>query len=358
MGQEVKDMTTVSWRTAYDEAVSHLCPAVRDVLRAVPIPYRESATEVRLLLGRPPVLLCGGNEIEQSGPAVTEEMLIESVISLTGYSVQAHQNELAQGFLSVAGGHRAGLAGTAVFGGGQTLQGIRDYNAIVLRIAHDGGETCAQTAKQLLSGGICGMLLAGIPGSGKTTLLKAISKELAVRGVRTVLIDERGEFSTLEGVCRLTGYPKAQGILMAVRALSPQVILCDELGGEEDTRAVLWALNCGVAVIGTAHADSVAQLRRRRGTQLLLSTGAFPRIAVLDAACPGTVMEVIDDDGDASARRSNPAPHWIDGGRRPDGQPMPTEDCGVGAGNSVSCDRAAEAALYDDTDRSASALCL
>ncbi len=348
----------MTWIQSYEEAVSYLCPQIQHVLMSVSSAKKKTAAEIRLCIGREPALLCKGEIIYVKGITVTYEILQECVLSLTRCSVQAHEDELAQGFLSVPGGHRAGLAGTAVFSRGQAILGMREYNAVVLRIAHEGCEEGKITAGLLLKNGLCGILLAGVPGSGKTTLLRQLGEVLTEKGVRAVLADERGEFVRAEGLCRLTGYPKARAILMALRSLSPQAILCDELGGEEDTQSVLWALNCGVPVIGTAHADSLEQLFQRKGTALLLASGAFKKIAILDALHPGTVREVYENDGGTETWRRTAFDPVLVRMRNAVGRQVLQEDFLLGTSNSISCDGSAEAALYEDADRAAAAVCL
>jgi len=280
-----------AWSDDFDTAARQLCAELANALCAVPPALKETATEIRLLVGLPPQLLCSGRMTPLALPSVTARMLEDSLLSLSGNSMQSHQQELRQGFLSVMGGHRAGVAATAVYSARGELLGLRDPNAIVLRIAHSESLLGLSTARELLP--LCrqGFLLSGVPGSGKTTVLRRLAELLQARDVRVVLIDERGEFGSTP-VCRLSGYPKADAILMALRALSPQVILCDELGGEDETQAILWSLRCGVSVVATAHAASCAELFRRKGTALLISSGAFSHAALLGDNPVGALREV------------------------------------------------------------------
>lgn len=347
-------------QNAYREAISYLCPALVSELMCVSSLAMETASEVRLCVGRPPVLLCGGREVEINASPVTPQLLEECIFSLTDCSVQSHEAEIAQGFLSVKGGHRAGLAGTAVFSDGErpSVIGMREYNAIVLRIAHEGNAESRKAAEFLLKKDCGGTLLAGVPGSGKTTLLRRMAEILSENGKTPVLIDERGEFSEVSGICRLSGYPKAQAILMALRALSPRFLLCDELGGEEDAKSVLWALNCGVAMIGTVHAKTLPELLRRQGAAMLLASGAFSQIAILSSSYPGRIKEVYQYDELSQTWRIDPAFFCGDALRGDAGDILPQQDRVSRAGDPFFSDAAPQTDDIENEDRAASALCL
>lgn len=140
-----------------------------------------------------------------------------------------------------------------------------------------------------------GLLIGGPPSSGKTTILRDLARQLSsgVRGnIRKVaVVDERGEIAgTYMGVPEndlgcccdvLDGYPKAEGILLAVRTLSPDVVICDEIGSESEVDAVEQGLNTGVTMIASIHAGDAKELIRRKQAQKLLRTGAFETIAML-----------------------------------------------------------------------------
>ncbi len=354
-----------TWEQDFDAAAERLCKPLADALCALPRKQKSTATEIRLLVGRSPFLLCRGRLTPLEAPVVTARMLEESLLSLSEYSLHTHQQELRQGYLSVAGGHRAGIAAEAVYSPGGVLQGLRDPNAIVLRIAHRESALCRATARELLP--LCrgGLLIAGVPGSGKTTVLCRLAELLQERDVRTVLVDERGELSRLS-VCRLTGYPKSEAILMALRVLSPQVILCDELGGEEETRAIVWSLRCGVSVVATAHAADCAELWQRRGTALLLSSGAFSHTALLGDEPVGSLRAV---------ETVRPKEEWgndpvLQGRGRAHadllrrslrdifGAPVPFARGSSGADDPSDDDDSAAAAVQHGTDGAFAALCL
>lgn len=289
-------------RACYLEAINGLCGSLKERLSALDGPSMEEVRELRLLAGMPPVVNVAGRTRALPGAPIDRRELEQSVLGLCGRSMHTHQRELAEGYLSLKGGHRAGVAATAVYGADKTLQCVREVTAIVIRVAHDHEGMALPLLERLFPNGLCGLILAGAPGSGKTTLLRDLARVLgrgALPGCHAaVLVDERGELGRgVDGCCVLRGYDKGDGILSAVRSLSPQVVLCDEIGSRKDVEAVRWALNCGVAVVTSIHARSAAELLSREAGRALLRTGAFERAALLsDRPRPCTVKEVISGD--------------------------------------------------------------
>ncbi len=88
----------------------------------------------------------------------------------------------------------------------------------------------------------------------------------------------------------LCGFPKHEGIMLALRSLSPDVIICDEIGG--DAKAVEQCLFCGVCVVAAAHAGSFAELSRREDTRKMLPF--FDCAAVLGTK--GRILEFKEGD--------------------------------------------------------------
>ena len=207
----------------------------------------------------------------------------ESLILLCGRAVHTHQEELRQGFITTAEGVRVGVAGTAVIRDGQ-ITSYRDITSLCIRLPHviDG---CASPLIPLVENGGAGqgILLCGAPGCGKTTVLRDLARRLSVRK-RVAVIDERHELATggLLSMCDvLCGCPKTVGILQAVRTLSPDMVIADELGDEQEWRAVLSSTFLGVCVIASVHAVSERELFTRSYAREALRQGGFAWLAFL-----------------------------------------------------------------------------
>ena len=288
----------------FDSAAEVLCDELRMLVSAVPDNKKTGVQEIRLRTGRPLALTDGSSAlfIDGSGRVlysmsekafiVTRRHVYDTFRRLCGYSVYSYQEEIRNGFITVKGGHRVGLCGTASVKDGR-ITAVSDISSLNIRISRQITGCADELIKRLcpLSSGV---LIAGAPSSGKTTLLRDLARSLSVgrgcRIMRTVVIDERGELSgTYQGtpyndlgLCDiLNGYPKGEGIMHAVRALSPQVIVCDELGGRDDCRAAAQGFNAGAVIAATIHAGSLDELYRRPQARELLGTGAFGTAVML-----------------------------------------------------------------------------
>jgi stage III sporulation protein AA len=218
-------------------------------------------------------------------------------------SVYAHSDELRQGFLTLPGGHRVGFAGHVVTEGGQ-IRTMKYISALNVRLAKPVLGCGENVLPHLYSGGrLCSTLLVSPPQAGKTTLLRDLARLVSEKGLRTVVVDERGELAgCYHGIPQLDvgprtdvldACPKVDGVIMALRALSPQLIVTDEVGREADAIALQEAANAGVAVFASAHGRSIPELHRRPGLAMMLKAGSFERIIVLSSRLgPGTIEEI------------------------------------------------------------------
>lgn len=254
---------------------------------------KSEANELRFRVGKPAVIMTSeGYQVISKDKRLSQQVINDIFERLCDYSVYSHQAELSQGFITLPGGHRAGICGTAAMdkNGNRTIKYISSIN---IRIASEYIGCANEIFKQLFADKIDGVLIAGPPCSGKTTVLRDIAVSLSSGNYmkKVVIIDERGEIAamyrgnpqnTIGMFCDvLNGYPKGEGILIALRTLAPDVIICDEIGGKEDAEAIFEGVNAGVSIIASIHACNADELYRRKSCKLLLSTEAFKKVAFL-----------------------------------------------------------------------------
>jgi len=286
-------------QTVYFEAISKLESNIKNLLMNISDETASATSEIRLISGEYPQIISSGKSIKLPSGIITPEVLNSSLISLCSGSVHSFQNQLAYGYLTIEGGHRVGFAATASYSPDGYINGFRNITAIVIRIARSFEGISRDLIDKVYFDGLSGLLIAGAPSSGKTTLLKDLVKQLQRLNYcqKIAVVDERGELSNCCCSTVLSGYEKSKAIMMALRNLSPQVIICDEIGDLNEVELVNQALNSGVYVIATVHASTKKDLLNRPVITKLLKSGAFKRVAILtDTPTPCCIKEVFDCD--------------------------------------------------------------
>lgn len=292
-------------------------------LLALPDSVKANAYDIHLKAGQP-LLIAGkggvcfvgdkGDAARRPGPDTLicrENDMREIFLHLCSYSVFSHENEIRQGFVSTAQGYRVGLCGTAVTENG-TIKNIKDISSLIFRVPREK----PRCADPLFQAGISfsgGVLLVGEPSSGKTTLLRDIVRSLSMglhtRPKRVAVLDERAEISGSYdlGPCAdvLKACPKQEGFTLALRALSPEVIVCDELA-EQDMDFVGKSVYSGVPVVATLHGNEAA-LRSRAALLPVLQKGGFETLVFLAGRENPTAILKIESVRD-----------WLENNRRDD----------------------------------------
>ncbi|MBE3583762.1 MAG: stage III sporulation protein AA [Limnochordaceae bacterium] len=238
---------------------------------------------------------------------------VEQIVRLASqHSLYAHEEQIRQGFLTLPGGHRLGLAGRVVVEQGRvrSLQFISSVSIRLHRPVNGGAESVLPSLVAPHPPYVYSTLVISPPGCGKTTLLRGLTRALANGAAclslpprNVVVVDERSELAgSWQGVPQsdlglrtdvLDGCPKAEGIVWALRALAPHVIVTDEIGRAEDVPALLEAERAGVAVIASAHGSSWQEVVSRPLLAPLRTSRYFRRAVLLSRRQgPGTVEQV------------------------------------------------------------------
>lgn len=284
------------------------------------VPDPDGLEEVRLRVGAPLMAFCRNREIlEGDGNhfRVRQEDVNETLQCAAHYSLYAHEEEVRQGFLTVQGGHRIGIAGRTVLEKGK-IRTIYPVTFLNIRFAHQIRGCAEAVAAELMKpeeGRILNTLVISPPRCGKTTILRDLIRLISdgserLPGQTVGLVDERSEIAAcFQGIPQndvgmrtdvLDGCPKALGMMLLIRSMAPQVVAVDEIGGEADLEALRSVMNCGCRVLATVHGSSLSDIRKKPFLADFLAEKRFDRYLVLgNRQGPGTVEGLYDGCGEA-----------------------------------------------------------
>ena len=288
----------------YLNAISLLPDRYKSVLESISENIGVKVKEIRFRNGEP-ITLNTQNDIYyirkngvltvsfSSDLIVTDEKdLQEIVFHLSRRSLHTYQDMIAKGFIPLRGGCKAGVVGRAVMKNG-SVYSVSSFNSVNIRVARS-FYGCSEDLIEKVGEDCASFLIIGAPLSGKTTVLRDLCRFYSgkdrLNPFKTAIIDERDEIASRSfgdgidvGIHTdiLTLYPKAIGTEIAVRTLSPDIVVLDEIGSDEEARAMLSAVNTGVNFIATAHGSSLEEVLRRPNIKRLVNAGAFKKAVVL-----------------------------------------------------------------------------
>ena len=264
---------------------AHMTPKAAGLLLDVPVLRARRLEEMRFYAGQNACFVFDGRS-EVQNALFSERDVDELVTALCGYSRYAYETQLAHGFIPLEGGHRAGVCGRVT----RDADGVPHLSAptsVCIRIARAIPGASREVLPYMVDadGRMRRVLLLGPPGCGKTTVLRDAAEKLAERGLRAAVCDEREELfpkgAAQPGIDVMRGADKAAAVQMLLRTMSPQVILCDEIGDMRDVQALEDAARCGVGLIATAHAGTLDDVLRRPALRKLHDAAAFESYLLL-----------------------------------------------------------------------------
>ncbi|MBR1384810.1 MAG: Flp pilus assembly complex ATPase component TadA [Ruminococcus sp.] len=272
------------------------------VIRAIPVSERKELQEIRLRRNKKLSAVAYGFEyfITPNGKMmrspslaadITEDDIMFTYKSALKHSLYAFEREISQGYITTEGGNRVGFCGKAVYDTSTgVLCSLNDISSINIRIAREINGCAGEIFERFYSSNPVSMLICGPPSSGKTTLLRDLCRYLSEK-YTVSLIDERNEIASVyNGVPQndvgsrtdvFTSYDKYSAIMISVRVMAPQIIICDEIGGSDELKALEYALYSGVKLIATCHAGSFAELKRSPVISKLIKANAFEKAVLL-----------------------------------------------------------------------------
>ncbi len=306
-----------------DEILKLLSGRIRTLFSDMHLHYK-CLQEIRLRVNAPLMLICGGKEFfvsdngqlihnYQNAYIVTLQDLKETLEYISNFSLYAYEDEIRQGFITVQGGHRIGLAGKVILDIDR-IKSIQHISFLNIRVSHE-IKGCGNEMIPYLfdKGEICHTLMISPPRCGKTTMLRDLIRLLSNgdnerEGICVGLIDERSEIAACyRGIPQndvgirtdiLDCCPKAEGMLMMIRSMSPRLIAVDEIGKKEDIDAIAYVMNCGCKMLATVHGSSLEDIRYKPVLRRLIEDKMFARYVILHSGkSPGIIEGIYDGDG-------------------------------------------------------------
>ena len=256
----------------------------------------ENLQEIRVRVGRPILLKARETEaIVQY--LVTQQEILQTLEKLCDNSIYAYKNQISQGFITVRGGHRIGIAGTAVVEN-EEVQNLKYITSLNFRIAREVLNCSNRILKEIIdvkNNDIYNTLIVSPPGKGKTTILRDTIRRLSngieewnFRGKTCGVVDERGEIAAIyRGIPQndigirtdvVENISKSKGMKMLIRSMTPEIIACDEIGSKEDVQAIKEAISSGVKGIFTMHGKNLEDVKNNSDVNSLIENKQIEKV--------------------------------------------------------------------------------
>ena len=256
----------------------------------------ENIEEIRIRINRPIILKLRNQDI-CINYIVTEKDIMQTLEKLCENSLYAYKKQIAEGYITVKGGHRVGITGTGVVEEEKIIN-IKYISSLNFRIAREVKGCSKNILKEIINqkdNTIYNTIIVAPPGKGKTTMLRDIVRnisngiqELSFTGKNCGLIDERGEIAACyRGIPQkdvgirtdiIENVSKEKGIMMLIRSMAPEVIACDEIGSSQDVQAIEKAVISGVKGIFTMHGKSIDDVKNNKDINKLLEKNILEKI--------------------------------------------------------------------------------
>lgn len=283
----------------------------------------DNAEEIRIRINKPLIIKCRFEEyfISETGKKDNIENAykpdyedIKHIIELiSNYSIYAFEEELKQGYITLPKGYRVGITGKTVIEK-KEVKTIKNISALNIRIAREVVNCSEKIIKYIAVPDFKHTLIISPPNCGKTTLLRDIIRTVSngyfngnkIKSLTVGIADERSEIAgCYMGVAQndvgirtdvLDSCPKAEGMIMLLRSMSPDVIAVDEIGNSDDIYAIDSIINSGIKIICTVHGQALDDIKNKPVLNKLINKNIFERFIVLsNRKGAGTVEAIYDN---------------------------------------------------------------
>lgn len=270
----------------------------------------QNLEEIRLRSSKP-IILKFTNEEKILQKLIETEDILQTLQNVCDNSIYSYQNQICEGFITIKGGHRVGITGNAVISDRKVtnINYISNLNFRIARQIIDCSEPMLEYILDVPDNTIYNTLIISPPGAGKTTLLRDIIRKISngienirFKGKNISVVDERGEIAAMyKGVPQndvgirtdiLDNIKKSEGMKMVIRSMSPDIIVADEIGSNEDVEAINYAICCGIKGIFTAHGSSLEDLELNPAISKLIERQIFERLVFLDENTKGKIDKI------------------------------------------------------------------
>lgn len=301
-----------TFMNSFNYTVSFISPRIKKVIEDLNEATIENIQEIRLRKNKPVVIVINGESsfltanskttfiVSNNCIIPTENELVDTINKMCGYSMHTQTDNISNGFITLKNGSRIGLSGTAVYEG-ESIKSVKDINSINIRIPRNKLNISDDIFDFFQSQGIKNTLIVGPPNCGKTTMLKDIAYQLSAgrmgKYYKVCIVDERNEISVNDFVGPntdvLSGFQKDKGIKIAMRTLSPDFIICDEIGSINEVSKIIDGMNSGIKFMISLHSSDLSELKRKHIFKLLVSEANFDTVVLLsDARKPGKISNI------------------------------------------------------------------